>query len=88
MRLAALGDALPAMRDDRSRRRGLPNLTPRRTAVASRAAAQAACLADTARAAALDLLGDTEAAVAIAERRLHLRGANREQESRGGWASR
>jgi len=33
-------------------------------------AAQAACLADTAREAALDLLGDTEGAVAIAERRL------------------
>lgn len=59
------------VRDDgRARSRGLHNLSPRRAAIASRAAAQAACLADTAREAALDLLGDTEGAVAIAERRL------------------
>ncbi len=69
-RLAALGDALPALRDDGSRRKGLQDRTPRRTAVAGQAAAQAACLADAARAAALDLLGDTQGAVAIAERRL------------------
>ena len=69
-RLAALADALPALGDGRSRSRGLQNLSPRRTAVAGRAAAQAAGLADTAREAALDLLGDTEGAVAIAERRL------------------
>ena len=59
-RLAGLVDALPALRDGGSRRRGLQNLVPRRTAVAGRAAAQAA----------LDLLGDTEGAVAIAERQL------------------
>lgn len=69
-RLAALADALPALGDGRSRSRRLQDLTPRRTSVADRAAAQAACLADTAREAALDLLGDTEGAVAIAERRL------------------
>jgi len=69
-RLAALADTLPALGDDRSRRRGLRNVSLRRTAVASRATAQAAGLADTAREAALDLLGDTEGAVAIAERRL------------------
>ena len=69
-RLAALADAVPALGAGRSRRSGLQNLAPRRTAVADRAAAQAAGLADTAREAALDLLGDTEGAVAIAERRL------------------
>lgn len=68
--LAALGDLLPGLRDGTSRRRGLQDRTPSRTAVASRAAAQAASLADAARAAALDLLGDAEGAVAIAERRL------------------
>jgi hypothetical protein len=70
MRLAGLADALPALRDDRARRRSAQNLAPRRSAAASRAAAQAACIADTARAAALDLLGDTVGAVAIAERRI------------------
>jgi hypothetical protein len=50
------------------------------TAVASRAAAQAADLVDTARQAALGLLGDTEGAVAIAERRLRPQGSKREQE--------
>lgn len=70
VRLAALADALPALRDGRSRRRGLQNLSPRHTAIGGRAAAQAAWLADTAREAALDLLGDAEGAVAIAERRL------------------
>ena len=69
-RLAALADALPALGDGRSRRSGLQSLAPRRTAVAGRAAARAACLADTAREAALDLLGDTAGAVAITERRL------------------
>jgi len=69
-RLAAVGDALPALRGDRSQGRGPQNLTPRRAAVAGRAATEAACLADAAREAALDLLGDTEGAVAIAERRL------------------
>jgi hypothetical protein len=69
-RLAALADVLPALGEGRSRSRGLHNLSPSRTAVADRAAAQAAGLADTAREAALDLLGDTEGAVAIAERRL------------------
>jgi hypothetical protein len=69
-RLAALADALPALGDGRSRSRGLRDLSPRRTAVAGRAAAQAAWLADTAREAALDLLGDTDGAEAIAERRL------------------
>jgi len=69
-RLAALGDLLPGLRDGTSRSRGRQDLTPRRTAVASRAEAGAASLADAARAAALDLLGDAEGAVAIAERRL------------------
>jgi hypothetical protein len=69
-RLAALADTLPALGDDRSGRRGLRKVSSRRTAVAGRAAALAACLADTAREAALDLLGDTAGAVAIAERRL------------------
>jgi len=69
-RLAAVADTLPALRDGRSQGRGLQHLSPRRTAVAGRAAAQAADLADTARLAALDLLGDTEGALAIAERRL------------------
>jgi hypothetical protein len=50
--------------------RSAQNLAPRRSAAASRAAAQAACIADTARAAALDLLGDTVGSVAIAERRI------------------
>jgi hypothetical protein len=69
-RLAALDDALPTLGDRTPRRRGLQNLSPRRSAIARRAAAHAACLADTAREAALDLLGDTEGAVTIAERRL------------------
>jgi hypothetical protein len=69
-RLAGLGDALPALGDRTPRRSRLQNLPPRRTAIAARPPAQAACLADTAREAALDLLGDTEGAVAIAERRL------------------
>jgi hypothetical protein len=69
-RLAGLGDALPDLRDGRSRSRGLHDLTPRRSAVVCRAEEGAASLADDARAAALDLLGDTEGAVAIAERRL------------------
>lgn len=69
-RLAALADTLPALGDDRSRRRGLHDRSPRPTAVAGRAAAHAASLADAARAAALDLLGDTVGAVAIAEHRL------------------
>jgi hypothetical protein len=71
-RLAVLADALPALRDARSRRRGLQNPSPRRTAVAGRATAQAGCLADAARAAALDLLRDAEGAVAITERRLRV----------------
>ena len=70
MRLAALADALLALGDGRSRTRSPQNLSSRRSAIGSRAQAQAACLADTAREAALDLLGDTERAVAIAERRL------------------
>jgi len=69
-RLAALAEVLPALRDGRPRTRGQQNLSPRRTAIAGRAAAQAASLADVAREAALDLLGDTAGAVAIAERRL------------------
>ena len=73
-RLAGLAYVLPALGDDRSRRRGPQSLTPGRTAVASRAAAQAACLADTAREATLDLLGDTEGAAAMAERRLRSEG--------------
>lgn len=68
--LAGLGDALSALRDARSRSRGQQNPSPRRAAVASRAEERAVCLADTARAAALDLLGETDRAVAIAERRL------------------
>ena len=69
-RLAALGDVLPALRDGRSRRTGPQHVSARRADVADRAAAQAAFLADTAREAALDLLGDTAGAMAIAERRL------------------
>ena len=69
-RLAALADTLPALGDARSRRRGLHDRSPRPTAVAGRAAAHAASLADAARAAALDLLGDAVGAVAIAEHRL------------------
>ncbi|HSW42631.1 MAG TPA: hypothetical protein VLM76_09000 [Patescibacteria group bacterium] len=69
-RLAALADALPALRDGRSRSRGPRNLSPLRTAVGGGAAAEAACLADTARAAALDLLGDQKGAAFIAERPL------------------
>ena len=71
-RLAARADTLPGLRDGISRRSSRQDLTPRRTAVADRAAAQAAGLADTARETALDLLGDTEGAVAIAERRLRV----------------
>jgi len=69
-RLAALGDALPALRDDRPRRRGRKTLSPRRIAVSGRAKAGAASLAEDARAAALDLLGDAEGAMAVAERRI------------------
>ena len=69
-RLAGLAEVLPALRDGRPRRAGQQNLPPRRTAIAGRAAAQAAGLADAAREAALDLLGDTAGAVAIAERHL------------------
>lgn len=70
-RLAAPGDSLTVLRDRASRRRGQPvlNLGALRTAARARVAAEAAYLADTARAAALDLLGDAEGAVAIAERR-------------------
>ena len=69
-RLASLADALPALGADRSRKRRPQSLPPGRTAVGSGAGAQAAWLADVARAAALDLLGDTQGAVAIAERSL------------------
>ncbi len=69
-RLAEMAEALPALGDGRSRRRGRDSVSPRRTAITAQAAAQAASLADTAREAALDLLGDTEGAAAIAERRL------------------
>ncbi len=69
-RLAEMAAALPALGDGRSRRRGRDSLSPRRTAVAERAEVHAGCLADTARETALDLLGDTAGAVAIAERRL------------------
>lgn len=69
-RLAEMAEALPGLGDGRPRRRRPQVLSPRRATVASRAAEQAGCLADTAREAALDLLGDTEGAVAIAERRL------------------
>jgi hypothetical protein len=60
-RLAGLGDSLTVLRDRTSRRRGLRHLNPRRTTGGSRAEA---------RAAALVLLGDTDGAAAIAERRL------------------
>jgi len=69
-RLSALAGAPPTLRDGRFPRRGLHDRSPRPTAVAGRAAAHAASLADAARAAALDLLGDTVGAVAIAEHRL------------------
>ena len=69
-RLAGISGALGVPRDGTGLRRGLQNLAPGRTAVGSRGEAQAANLADTARAAALDLLGDTDGAVALAERRL------------------
>jgi hypothetical protein len=70
--LAELGDSLTVLRDGTSRRRRRPilNLGALRTAARSRAPALAAYLAETARAAALDLLGDSEGAAAIAERRL------------------
>ncbi len=71
-RLAGLGDSLGVQRDSTASRRERPirDLGALRTAARSRAAAQAGTLADTARAAALDFLGDTEGAAAIAERRL------------------
>ncbi len=69
-RLAGLAEALQGLGDGRSRRRGRDSLSPGR--IASRAEVHAASLADTAREAALDLLGDTAGAVAIAERRLRV----------------
>jgi len=74
-RLAGLGDSLTIVADGTARRRGRPilNLGALHTAARGRASAQAAYLADTARAAALDLLGDSGGATAIAERRLRTR---------------
>ena len=71
-RIAGIGDSLTVLQDGTPRSRGRPllNLGALRTAARSRAPVQASSLADTARAAALDLLGDTDGAVVIAERRL------------------
>lgn len=74
-RLAGLGDGAEG-RPLRWGRRATPpsgvDRSTRRTADRERAQAEAAHLADMARSAALDLLGDTDGAAAIAERRLRL----------------
>ncbi|OGN88096.1 MAG: hypothetical protein A2X23_10990 [Chloroflexi bacterium GWC2_73_18] len=71
-RLAALGGSLAVSPPERPGRRGRPelDLDALRTAARALAPAQAADLADLARAAALDLLGDADGAAALAERRL------------------
>lgn len=74
-RLAGLGDGAEG-RPLRWGRRATPpsgvDRSTRRTADRERAQAEATHLADMARSAALDLLGDTDDAAAIAERRLRL----------------
>jgi hypothetical protein len=67
-RLAGLGNSLPVVANGTSRRRGLLHFTSRRPTVCSRADEYVACVVDTARAAALDLLGDQEGAAFIVQR--------------------
>jgi hypothetical protein len=69
-RLVVLRDSLAVARDRTSSKRGPQGLTRRGTAVRSRTEAYAACIADSARGAALDVLGDADGAVAIAGRML------------------
>ena len=72
--LAGLGGSLAVSPNDRTRRRGRPelHLDALRRAARALAPTRTAGLADLARAAALDLLGDAEGAAAIAERRLRV----------------
>lgn len=86
-RLTSLGDAVAVTtaRVDRghhrrgpSSRRPAIDLRQLRAAAHDRAPEEAASLADAARAAALDALGDTDGAAMIAERRLHSNAAPRQ----------
>ncbi len=71
-RLAGLGDGVEGhpLRGCRAMPPSGMGCPTRRTAAREQARAEAALLADSARSAALDLLGDTDGAAAIAERRL------------------
>jgi hypothetical protein len=72
VRLASLGDAVSvaAATADGGRRRGRPSIDPRRLRAAAldRAPDEAASLVDAARAASLDILGDTAGAATIGAR--------------------
>lgn len=86
-RLACLHDVVgpTSVKVDGARRRrgrspGRPtiDLRPLRAAACDRAPEEVASLVDAARAAALDALGDTDGATAIAERRLQLKAGSRQ----------